>query len=125
MRPLQDQVGRFVNPVCIWDMGGKYFLKYGQSRVEACLATGYPHLPAIVSGPQAQPSPLFPGAIPIDLKDAEAFLSLFRDPPFKWWVHPTGHLEFTKCWGAFEHEIGKHVPERAQWIKNSTPKSAS
>lgn len=124
MRPLLDQVGQFANPICVWDIDGKYFLKYGQSRVEACLATGYPHLPAIVSGPSSSPPPDLVG-LPIGLHTPEEFLACFRDPPYKWWVHASGHLEFTKCWGQFEREIGKHVPERTQWIQNSMNKSAS
>lgn len=88
------------NPICVWHQppgGGTFVLKYGHSRVEAALRRRYPYLPAIVSGPGSE-IPEFQGAIPIDLHENPPlqFLGMFRNPPHKWWVHPSGHLEFAK-----------------------------
>lgn len=113
---LQNEIHSIANPICVWHLppgGGEYVLKYGQSRVEAALRAKYPYLPAIVSGSDAS-VPDFQGAISIDLTEnpPRQFLGMFRDPPHKWWVHSSGHLEFCKCLGEFERKVGKYVPPR-------------
>lgn len=102
----------FRNPVCVWavpegDRLVKYYLRYGQSRFEACLRLGLTTLPAIVSGPL--PPVELAGEV-INLKGGPAaFLGYFRDPPLRWAATPNGYLDFSKSWGSFEQENGNRL----------------
>lgn len=117
--PLDRQVATLYNPVCVWHMDGKYVLRYGQSRFEACLRTGYPTIPALVSGPESSPPEGLEGRL-IDLRSTEEFLACFRDPPYKWWIKPEGFVDFAKCWGTYEREVGKHCPPREGYLQRDS-----
>lgn len=100
------------NPVCIWDHGQRYWLRYGQSRITALKALGRTHVPAIISGPTEVPREDF-GGQPIDTSSSfETVWTLFRDPPHYWHALSEGYLDFLWCTGPFEAKVGKHeAPE--------------
>jgi len=94
------------NPVNVWERDGLFYLRYGQSRVEAATDLGMSKIPAIVSGPVI-PAMWF-GTLErwIDLQAGpEPFLACFKDPPQQWRIHPDGHLDFYKCLGHFDDEL--------------------
>jgi hypothetical protein len=94
------------NPVNVWDVDGRYFLRYGQSRVEAAWDLALNTVPAIVSGPDASRAGLIPADRMIDLHSGpDALLGLFADPPQQWRIHPDGYLDFYKCLGHFDAEL--------------------
>jgi hypothetical protein len=102
------------NPLCVWEIDGKLYLRYGQSRWEALRRLKIETAPAIISGPGSHP---YFARLPdepfemIDLTDptAAGFLKYFKDQPRKWKITEEGYLDFVRCLGEFEVQIGRQT----------------
>lgn len=99
----------FRNPICVWEYQGRFYLRYGASRVYVASANPAIPLSAVVSGPGVLPDGLV--SEQIDLHAGTGLPpKLFQDYPQHVGVVPEGFVDFHHCWGKFEAKLAdSHV----------------